>query len=71
MGQFVDKGYLGFARQDGLHIHFFHRNAAVFLPTPGDDLQPFSQFGDIGPVMGFNKPDNDVDPIIFKPVTFL
>jgi hypothetical protein len=71
VGQFVDKGYLRFAGQDGLHVHLFHGNTAVFLPPLGDNFQSFSQLGDIDPAVGFNQSDDDIDPILLESMTFL
>ena len=33
--------------------------------------KPFGQSGDIGPAVGFNQPDDYIDPIILKSMAFL
>ena len=69
--QFIDKDDLGLAGQDGIEVHLLDDDPAVFLPSPGDDLQPLQEPGDAFTAVGLHEPDHHVDSFIPEPVRFL
>ena len=71
VGQLVDERDLRLAGEDGVHVHLFHGDAAIFLPAPGDDFQPAGELGDLRPAVRFEQADDDVDASALQPVTFL
>ncbi len=47
VGQFIDQRDLGFAGQEGIHVHLFDGDAVILLATPGNRLEPLCEFGDV------------------------
>jgi hypothetical protein len=71
VGELVDEGHLRLALDHRFRIHFLHRDAVVFLGRAGNDFQALGQAGDIGPAVGFEKSDDDVDALVPEAVALL
>lgn len=69
--QLIDEHDLGPPGQDGIHIHFFHNNTAIFLPLPGYDFEPLQEPRDIGPAVGLHESHDHVDSFVPELVRFL
>ena len=58
--QFVDQRQLGFARQNGVQVHFHERNAAMFEGSTGNCGQTLRQRVSLFASVGFNIADHDL-----------
>ena len=60
VGEFVDEGEFGLARQHGVEIHLLQHHAAVFDGLPRDELQPLDQSGCGGAAVGLHDGEHDI-----------
>jgi hypothetical protein len=63
VGQFVDQGDGGPARQHGVQVHLLHLDAAVRHPAPGDDLQLADLGLGVGAAVGLDESDHHVQAL--------
>ncbi len=71
VGQFVDQRDRGVALEHFVDIHFFERHAAIFDVPVRNPLQLAELSDGFGAAVGFDKTDDDIDPLFAQPVPFL
>ncbi len=63
MGQLVDDGDLGIARDDGVEVHLLQDDAAIFNLPLRDDLEVRQLRLGVLPPVGLDQRDNDVETL--------
>ena len=61
MRELVDDRNLRFSSDDGVDVHFFHRDAAVLHVAPRHDLEVLQLRVSIGAAVRFHESDDDVE----------
>src|SRR6185295_3200010 len=60
----------GAAREEAFEIHLLEMDAAVDDLAQGEDFEAEEQGGGVGPAVGLDQPDGDVDPARLEPMPF-
>ncbi|MGY3342816.1 hypothetical protein ACVWYK_001585 [Bradyrhizobium sp. USDA 4470] len=61
VGELVDQCDLRSPLDHGIEVHFLHDLAAIVEPLARDHLEPANQRLSLGPAMGLDKADHDID----------